>query len=597
MSNKTTAVHVTHEATGKIGGIGTVLEGLFTSKTYNEEVEKSVLVCPLFNRQGVVYDRLGPGGEVYYSSIDGLIDSKHYASFKRIESAYNVNIVYGRKTFVDHRSGIKSSPEVLLIDVSDIARGPVDELKGKMFHEYGIRSDLYEHIWDYEQWVRLGPPAIAALKAIGAAEQENPTIIISHEFMGMPTALAAMLDTTHDFKTVFYAHEVATMRPIVERHPGHDTMFYNVMREAHKSDLSVNEVFGDQSHFFKHALVNAARHCDNILAVGDYVVDELKFMAPEFDLADIDLTYNGIPAYEITLDDKQNSKRKLQEYCDNLLGYKPDFVFSHVTRMAQSKGLWRDFRVLEHMEKEFRTQGRTGVLFILSTETSKRSSADIYDMEARYNWPVAHREGEPDLSGGEAAFYTGLQEFNARSRNIKVAFINQFGFTRECCGHRMPYDMEFMDIRKGCDVEFGQSIYEPFGIAHLESLSFGAICVVTNVCGCAGFVRDTANGKDVKNVIVADYTNLEGRKYYDVEDMVNIGKETRDEIEHKVSEKVALEICARLPRNDEEISNMIQGGYELAKHMDWDTVVQKYVSKSLHKAIHKKHTRAVYLET
>jgi hypothetical protein len=27
----------------------------------------------------------------------------------------------------------------------------------------------------------------------------------------------------------------------------------------------------------------------------------------------------------------------------------------------------------------------------------------------------------------------------------------------------MPADMEFMDIRKGSDVEFGQSIYEPFG--------------------------------------------------------------------------------------------------------------------------------------
>ncbi len=597
MSMKTTAVHVTHEATGKIGGIGTVLEGLFTSRTYNEEVDRSILVCPLFNRDSDVFDRLGPGGEVLYSSIDGLVDSRLYPGFSHIQSKYNVDIVYGRRTFVDHRSGVQSSPEVLLIDVSQIKAWPVDELKSRMFTEYGIRSNLYENIWDYEQWVRLGPPALAALKALGAAEQDNSTIIISHEFMGMPTALAAKLDPTYDFKTVFYAHEVATMRPIVEENPGHDTMFYNVMREAHKNELSVNEVFGDQSHFFKHALVDAARHCDNILAVGDYVVDELKFMAPEFEHADIDLTYNGIPAYEITLDEKQNSKRKLQEYCENLLGYTPDFVFSHVTRMAQSKGLWRDFRVLEHMEKEFRTQDRTGVLFILSTETCKRASSDIYDMEARYNWPVAHREGEPDLSGGEARFYTGLQEFNARSRNIKVVFINQFGFTRDCCGHRMPYDMEFMDIRKGCDVEFGQSIYEPFGIAHLESLSFGGICVVTNVCGCAGFVKAVSGGENVRNVIVVDYTDLGERKIHDIEDMLQIGKETRDEIEHKVSEKVALEICARLPRSDDEIAKMIQSGYDLAKHMDWDAVVNNYVLKSFHKAINKRPAREVYLET
>ena len=58
--------------------------------------------------------------------------------------------------------------------------------------------------------------------------------------------------------------------------------------------------------------------------------------------------------------------------------------------------------------------------------------------------------------------------------------------------------MEFMDIRKGSDVEFGQSIYEPFGIAQLEPLTFGAICVFSNVCGCAGFFRDVSNGQEAE---------------------------------------------------------------------------------------------------
>ena len=46
-------------------------------------------------------------------------------------------------------------------------------------------------------------------------------------------------------------------------------------------------------------------------------------------------------------------------------------------------------RVLEHMDKEFATEGKTGVLLILSTEVGKRRSRDIEEMEARYNWPVA----------------------------------------------------------------------------------------------------------------------------------------------------------------------------------------------------------------
>jgi hypothetical protein len=595
MNQKITAVHVTHEAIGKIGGIGAVLEGLFTSRAYSNRVERSILISPLFSTEGDVSSRLGPGGEVLYSAIDGLVNTSYFPGFRKIEDLYNVNIIYGRRTFTDEQTGTTSSPEVILIDITRIEKKPVNELKGKMFREFGIRSDLYENLWEYEQYVRLGPPAIAALKAIGAAERTSSTIIISHEFMGMPTALTAKLDTTHDFKTVFYAHEVAPVRRIVETHSGHDTMFYSTMKRAYESSLSVGEVFGNQSYFFKYALVDAARHCDNIFAVGDYIVDELRFMAPEFALADIDLSYNGIPAYEISLAEKQQSKERLQQYCENLLGYKPDFIFTHVTRMTPSKGLWRDLRVLEHMDAEFRTQDKTAVLLVLSTEIGKRRNRDIYNMEAEYNWPIAHHEGMPDLSGGEAGFYTGVQEFNAKSRNIKIIFINQFGFTRNCCGQRMPDDMQFMDIRKGSDVEFGQSIYEPFGIAQFEALSFGAICVISNVCGCVGFLRNVTQGREVKNVIIADYTDLGDYSWSDLEDLQQINREIRNHIEHNVSEKVALEICARLPKNDDVANSMIQAGFNLAKHMSWEVVAENYVLPGLVKAVQKTDHRQVHL--
>jgi len=207
-----------------------------------------------------------------------------------------------------------------------------------LFEEFGIRSDLFEDLWEFEQYVRLAPVAIAVLRAIGAAD--DSTLIVSHEFMGMPTALAGILEPGHNFRTIFYAHEVATMRRIVEKHPGHDTMFYNVMRQAHSEGLHVNEVFGEQDSYFKHSLVGASKYCDRILAVGDYVVDELRFLEPEFETAKIDIVYNGIPAYRISASEKLASKAKLQRYCKNLLGYRPDFVFSHVTRLVQSKGMW-----------------------------------------------------------------------------------------------------------------------------------------------------------------------------------------------------------------------------------------------------------------
>jgi hypothetical protein len=587
MTNETTAVHVTHETVGKVGGIGAVLQGFFTCESYLNTVERSILVGPLFTTEGSSSERLGEDGEVLYSSIDGFVNTGYAPAFRKIEDFYNASIVYGRRTFVDEQTGIKSSPEVVLIDVRYMDKGPINEFKKRLFDEFGVRSHLYEDLWEYEQYVRLAPAAIAVLKAIGAAK--DSTVIISHEFMGMPSALAAILEPDCSFKTVFYAHEVATMRHIVEKHPGHDTMFYNVIRQAHNDRLYVNEVFGDQSSYFKHSLVEASKHCDRIYAVGDYVVDELRFLSSEFETADIDIVYNGIPAYQISVAEKLASKEKLQRYCENMLDYKPDFVFTHVTRLVQSKGMWRDLCVLEQIEKEFRTQGKTAVLFVLSTEVSQRRSRDVYDMESGYNWPVAHREGWPDLSGGEAGYYTAVQEFNARSRNIKIIFINQFGFSPKKCGQRMPEDMEFMDIRKGSDVEFGQSIYEPFGIAQLEPLTFGGICVFSSVCGCSGFLRDVTGAENVKNAIVADYTNLETNNHADIEDLLQIDRSVRNRIEAAQSEKVAMQICCRLPKNQAEVESMIQTGYELAKNMSWDVVVKNYLLRSLQKIPDKIH--------
>jgi len=595
MANETTVVHVTHEAVGKIGGIGAVLQGLLTCNSYLNAVERSILIGPLFSTEGSVSDRLGENGEVLYSSVDGLVNTGYTPAFRKIENFYNAGIIYGRRTFIDEQTGVKSSPEVLLIDVRDMNKEPVNEFKKHLFEEFGIRSHLYENLWEYEQYVRLAPPAIAALKAIGATK--GSTAVVSHEFMGMPTTLAAILEASCDFKTVFYAHEVATMRRIIEKHPGHDTMFYNVIKQARNNKLYVSEVFGDQSSFFKHALVEASRYCDTICAVGDYVVDELRFLAPEFETVGINVVYNGIPAHQISVAEKLASKEKLRLYCENLLGYKPDFVFTHVTRMIQSKGLWRDLRVLSKIEKEFRTQGKTGVLFLLSTEVSQRRSRDIYNMESEYNWPVAHREGLHDLSGGEASFYAKVQEFNAQSRNIKIIFINQFGFNRKNCGKRMPEDMEFMDIRKGSDVEFGLSIYEPFGIAHLEPLTFGSICVISSICGCAGFVQDVIGTESVKNVIIADYINLRNRKLADIEELLQIDQSVHNQIEASQSEKVAKKIVSLLPKSESEIESMIQTGHHIAKNMSWDVVVKNYLLSSFQKTLNKHRSQSIYTKT
>jgi hypothetical protein len=140
-----------------------------------------------------------------------------------------------------------------------------------------------------------------------------------------------------------------------------------------------------------------------------------------------------------------------------------------------------------------------------------------------------------------------------------------------------------MDIRKGSDVEFGQSIYEPFGIAQVEPISFGGICVFSNVCGCAGFV-DKANGhQPSENVIVADYTDLPNKSLR-AEQLLALDADQRAQLEHAVAARVANSLLERLPRGPQEFEQFIDRGHRLAEKMSWDVVAREYVVPGLQRA-------------
>jgi hypothetical protein len=581
-----TVVHVTHEAIQKIGGIGAVLQGLLTSKVFLDHAPRNILVGPYWPNESHGDQRLGPAGEVLYSGMDGIFHTPLAGRLREIEHEFGVRLIYGRRRFTEKQGGVPSTAEVVLIDVSSFNEQKIGLFKFRLWQTFDIDSGRYQHVWDYEQYMRLAEPALAVLHAIGAASQNpaDPAVILSHEYMGMPTVLAAILEGPgSNFRTVFHAHECATVRRIVEAAPGQDTMFYNVMKAAVAAGRSVDDTFGSQYDFYKHALIRATRFCDNIFAVGDYTLAEMRFLGNDFADAPAQLAYNGVPHWKLTLDEKNQSRQKLRDYCQTLLKFKPDHVFTHVTRLVPSKGLWRDLKVLEHVETLLRERNETAVLFTLSTEVPGRNIGDVRRMESEYHWPVVHREGGSDLSGGEAAFYAGVQEFNAQSRNIKVVFINQFGFDRTTCGDRMPAGMEFMDIRKGSDAEFGQSIYEPFGIAQVEPISFGGICVMTNVCGSAGLVDKITAGRGTPNVIIADYTKLPTP--LPVEKLIEIGKAQRQVVEESEGRRVAKELVDRLPRTPAEVQEFIDRGHELAAHMSWDAVCQKYIVPGLKTAV------------
>lgn len=267
----------------------------------------------------------------------------------------------------------------------------------------------------------------------------------------------------------------------------------------------------------------------------------------------------------------------------------PDYGFTHVTRLVTSKALWRDLRVMDHLDRVLRQEGKRAVLFVLSSSNAAgRRPEWVHAWEAQYGWPVGHRGDNGDLLDLEQPFFfDNVEPFNARASNSQVVFVNQFGWSRDRCGERMPVEMDFIDIRRGSDLEFGQSIYEPFGIAQVEPLNFGALCCVSNVCGCVGFANRAAEGLEkLPNMVVADYVSLpQGYWLNSPYDALRIDQGVRDWIEGNNSAAAAQTIFDRLPRTPAEIEALLTRGSEIAKKMSWDVVVQDYLLPGMKRAV------------
>jgi len=572
---KLTVVHVTHEAAEKYGGIGTVLEGILTSPPYQTNVERSILIGPFAEHVEVnPAERLGSRSTLLYSSMDGIDELGLKGRFQPIEWAFDVKIIYGKRTFDVPGSDRTGEAEVVLIDVFKINQERLNKFKHQLSEKLGIDSTRYESAWAYEEYVRLAVPAYHALLALLRRDQ-LPCVLFAHEFMGLPTAFKCVMDGESQFRTIFHAHECATARRLVEEHPGHDTRFYNVLRRGREEGRYVEDVFGDQSDSFRHALISRSHLCDGIIAVGDDTAEEMHFLGQHFDHHHIDMVYNGVPANPVTMKQRTRSREMLGDYAGALLGWRPDVLMTHVTRPVISKGLWRDFTVCHELDARFAESGRRGVLFILTTAGGRRRSRDVRTMESEYGWPRVHREGYPDLIGPEVELNAMAEAFNAGHDHVQVVLVNQFGWSRRRIGQRLPEGMDFADLRRATDVEFGMATYEPFGISPLEPLGSGALCVISSVCGCAGFVDEVTDRRGIPNVIVADFTRLEREGTAD--ELLEIGWPERDEIERRVCVEVADEIVRRLPDDDAGRRVLLEEGQKIVPMLGWDRVLEHHL--------------------
>ncbi|MDE2814098.1 MAG: hypothetical protein OXM01_13790, partial [Gemmatimonadota bacterium] len=133
-----------------------------------------------------------------------------------------------------------------------------------------------------------------------------------------------------------------------------------------------------------------------------------------------------------------------------------------------------------------------------------------------------------------------------------------------------PADAEFADLRRGSDAEFGQSIYEPFGISQVECLSSGTISVVSDVCGCRGFVRQAAGEAGLGGFIEGAYTQLDEADWASQP----IGGRERTKAEALQSQVVASALVRQLSTGEPSRKRLLAEGYAAAQKMSWERVAE-----------------------
>jgi glycosyltransferase involved in cell wall biosynthesis len=565
-------VHITHEVFHKIGGIGPIIHGLCTTDKYKAVFEKTVLYGPLFSSGAGVFSRLGKGGEVLYSNHDNYDCGKYHSIFLDIIKEYNIDIVYGKRSLVNEFNiNKKNTIDIILVGVNKMNVDKVNLFKHKLWENFTIASDRYSE-WDYEQFLRIGVPyldIISKLYPLGATFYH-----FSHEYMGIPSLLSLFFSgcDRKKNKTIFYAHAISPCRHVTESLPGHDITFYNTMHKNKSEGRSFEEEYGMQYSSYRTELVKRSSSFDRIFTVSDLVKDEYQYLIPDIDENKLKVVYNGIPLKYISHEEKLKSRNRIQTYISNLYNFIPDIIFTHVTRLVPSKGIWRDISLLYILDELFHKSGIKGAYILLSTLVGTgREASQISSMEKEYGWPIIHKEGWPDLIGAESETYSYISHFNSRSKSIKGIFINQFGFDRRKCGEKVPEEANFLDLRIGSDVELGFSIYEPFGKAQLEVLPFGGTPAVSSSCGCSYLVKNRFQDLVHKPYVVLDF--IGGTKnYIENTDLSSINVESRFELEQKLFLKAGKYIFINLPKSDSERLRSLDSIQERFQCLGWEKV-------------------------
>ncbi len=569
------AVHSTHEAADKIGGIGTVLQGLLPEPAYKRAFPQNLLVgvYPFPAEESVIDDpetRERRGWEIEFDSSWQVRDPHGLtAALMNVAERHGVRLVYGCRRVGPRRvPALIASPEGVFRERVDAFRHRLrahDGVDLARFDDYpavtdrvdrrlerllgGSQPDLPERLVvdgngrpfpggaAWAEGRALFPP-VAALDAFqgygrankyllelqyhtfaapalweatrwvlhdwapaGDGYEADRVMLFAHDWLGVPLfwAMAAAGDRVG--RSVYFAHEARIFRLLAEGalrdrepllapvcHPdGYDSALYAHLRWALEQGWGLEEMFPGTVGFpdvFHHVLNREARRFERVVAVGPLVRDETTVLLRPSQVP-VALCPNGIPSDRPEPEAVAAARERLAAVIERQAGFRPDVIMTGVMRCELSKAPWRNVGLFRRFA-ELRPKDKVALVW-LSAPRPRPTRAQVQRWAASYRWPLGHRGGEGgDLRPDEVDLWRAIETINeSYCGQASILYINQFGWAPDLLGALDPLESVFADLRLGTDVELGLSVYEPFGIAPLEPLASGAVCVLSDSCGCA----------------------------------------------------------------------------------------------------------------
>jgi len=378
----------------------------------------------------------------------------------------------------------------------------------------------------------------------------------------MKVAKDSMAQTFNELGEIFidakerYSKEITVDNPLRGRFAESASLCEDASKAINISDHSSSRIF------------HLASYVDIIVANGIHSRDELLWLNPKCKKpnSEIPIIAHGLiineEKYDNPEEQKNMAKRKIIKRLNQTTGICVEigeqsegefhvslkashYLFTKISRPIPCKAFDRDINVCSYLDKLIGKDNKKAIFLLVSNWDTNQKKNPIYE------WIEMSKK--------------------SKLENISFFFINQFDWPKN--PENVGYELSRKTLLWATDVSFSQSRYESFGLAQIELLQYGAICLVSSASGAYSILHDKVPQDDIESpVIIADYIRAETVNGLSASDVFD---KNWDKEENEVADKISQTIYERLIKTDKK--TLYNKGCELVNLFCWEKIAEKFI--------------------